>query len=181
MSCFNNLLRIYDFRYGRCYDIYWVMSPTFLSQNFSSLSVFGLKTSTFCINSTSMLQRYSTCTRTYMKRLFNAYLTVSCFKICRETWFEPPHDKTNKMACVPSEDSDQPGHPPSLIRVFAVCMKKACVLSYPWSASFITWWTLKNQTLTCTLTLNIKIVFQFYAFLWSYSIYLAKDTAKKTY
>ena len=28
---------------------------------------------------------------------------------------EPPHDKTNKMACVPSEDSDQPGHPPSLI------------------------------------------------------------------
>ena len=24
------------------------------------------------------------------------------------------------MACAPSEDSDQPGHPPSLIRVFAV-------------------------------------------------------------
>ena len=22
---------------------------------------------------------------------------------------EPPHDKTNKMACAPSEDSDQPG------------------------------------------------------------------------
>ena len=22
------------------------------------------------------------------------------------------HDKTNKMTCVPSEDSDQPGHPP---------------------------------------------------------------------
>ena len=33
---------------------------------------------------------------------------------------EPPHDKTNKMACAPSEDSDQPGHPPSLIRIFAV-------------------------------------------------------------
>ena len=31
-----------------------------------------------------------------------------------------PHDKTNKVACAPSEDSDQPGHPPSLIRVFAV-------------------------------------------------------------
>ena len=28
---------------------------------------------------------------------------------------EPPHDKTNKIACAPSEDSDQPGHPPSLI------------------------------------------------------------------
>ena len=24
--------------------------------------------------------------------------------------------------CAPSEDSDQPGHPPSLIRVFAVCL-----------------------------------------------------------
>ena len=42
---------------------------------------------------------------------------------------EPPHDKTNKMAYAPSEDSDQPGHPPSLIRVFAVCMKKAWVFS----------------------------------------------------
>ena len=38
-------------------------------------------------------------------------------------WFEPPHDKTNKAARAPSEDSDQPGHllhPPSLIRIFAV-------------------------------------------------------------
>ena len=38
------------------------------------------------------------------------------------------------MACAPSEDSDQPGHPPSLIRVFAVRMKKTWVLSYPLSA-----------------------------------------------
>ena len=28
---------------------------------------------------------------------------------------ESPRDKTNKMACAPSKDSDQPGHPPSLI------------------------------------------------------------------
>ena len=33
---------------------------------------------------------------------------------------EPHHDKTNKMTCAPSEASDQPGHPPRLIRVFAV-------------------------------------------------------------
>ena len=33
---------------------------------------------------------------------------------------EPPHDKTNKMTCAPNKDSDQPGHPPSLIRVFTV-------------------------------------------------------------
>ena len=42
---------------------------------------------------------------------------------------EPPHDKTNKMACAPSEDSDQAGHPTSLIRVFAVCLNKYWVLS----------------------------------------------------
>ena len=47
---------------------------------------------------------------------------------------EPRRDKTNKMAFAPSEDSDQPGHPPSLIRVFAVHMKKALVLTYPLSA-----------------------------------------------
>ena len=47
--------------------------------------------------------------------------------------FEPPGDKTNKVACAPSEDSDQPGHLSSLIRVFAVHMKKAWVLSYPLS------------------------------------------------
>ena len=34
--------------------------------------------------------------------------------------YEPSHDKSNKLACAPSKDSDQPGHPPSLIRVFAV-------------------------------------------------------------
>ena len=28
---------------------------------------------------------------------------------------EPPRDKTNILPHVPSEDSDQPGHPPSLI------------------------------------------------------------------
>ena len=41
--------------------------------------------------------------------------------------------------CAPSEDSDQPGHPPSLIRVFAVRMKKAWVLIYPLSAQRRLW------------------------------------------
>ena len=36
-------------------------------------------------------------------------------------------------------DSDQPGHPPSLIRVFAVCMKKPWVLSYPLSTQRRLW------------------------------------------
>ena len=46
---------------------------------------------------------------------------------------ESMHNKTNKMTCASSEDSDQPGHPPSLIRVFAVRSKKDWVLSYPLS------------------------------------------------
>ena len=48
--------------------------------------------------------------------------------------YEPRHDKNQHNKSAPSEDSDQPGHPPSLIRVFALRMKKVCVLSYPLSA-----------------------------------------------
>ena len=36
--------------------------------------------------------------------------------------------KTNKMACAPSEDSDQSGHPPSPNRVFA---RAQCVAEDP--------------------------------------------------
>ena len=51
--------------------------------------------------------------------------TVLFFAVWAATWQNQTSD------CAPSEDSDQPGHPPSLIRVFAVRMKKAWVLSYP--------------------------------------------------
>ena len=53
--------------------------------------------------------------------------------------FEPQHDKINKMTYAPSEDSDRPGHLPSLIRVFAVGMKKAWVLSYQLSTQQRFW------------------------------------------
>ena len=49
-----------------------------------------------------------------MKCICAAYLDS------RKKHFEPPHDETNKTTFAPSEDSDQPGHAPSLIRVFAV-------------------------------------------------------------
>ena len=54
-------------------------------------------------------------------------MTVLSSKDCplnNHTVNEPPHDKTNKMACVPSEDSDQSGNPPCLIRVFAQWVAK---------------------------------------------------------
>ena len=47
---------------------------------------------------------------------------------------EPQHVKTNKMTCVPSEDSVQPEHLLSLIRDFAVPKKKHWDLSYPFDA-----------------------------------------------
>ena len=49
-----------------------------------------------------------------------------CLVVC-----EPQHDRTNKMTCAPSVDSDQPEHPLSLIRFFNVRMMKQLVLSYP--------------------------------------------------
>ena len=52
---------------------------------------------------------------------------------------EPHRDKTNKMARAPSKTSDQPGHPPSLIRVFAIRLKKARILSYPLIAQQRLW------------------------------------------
>ena len=45
---------------------------------------------------------------------------------------EPAHDKTRKMICAPSEDSD-------LIRVYAVRMKKPRVLNYPLNAQRRLW------------------------------------------
>ena len=36
---------------------------------------------------------------------------------------EPLHDKTSDLDFASSEDPDQPGHPPTLIRVFTVRMK----------------------------------------------------------
>ena len=47
-------------------------------------------------------------------------------------WFEVFRQMYLGKECrhAPSEDSDQPGHPPSLIRVFTVRVKKAWVLIY---------------------------------------------------
>ena len=54
------------------------------------------------------------------------------------TKYEPRHDKTNGISVRPAK-TDQPGHPPSLIRVFDVRMKKAWVLSYQLSAERRLW------------------------------------------
>ena len=43
--------------------------------------------------------------------------TISFFNVT-------PVSVSMNLDCAPSEDSDQPAHPPSLIRVFAVHLKK---------------------------------------------------------
>ena len=53
--------------------------------------------------------------------------------------------QNQQSECAPSEESDQPGHPPSLIRVFTVRMKKAWVLSYALSGQ----WRLNLLVLSC--------------------------------
>ena len=47
--------------------------------------------------------------------------------------------QNQQCGCAASEDSDQPRHPPSLIRVFAVRMQNPWVLSYPLSAERRLW------------------------------------------
>ena len=52
---------------------------------------------------------------------------LSCCIICWNEWAASWQNQQND--CAPIEDSDQPGHPPCLIRGFAVRMKKPGVLS----------------------------------------------------
>ena len=52
-------------------------------------------------------------------------------------WAASWQNQQNGMCVI--EDSDQPGHPPSLIRVFAVRLKKAWVLSYSLNAQRRLW------------------------------------------
>ena len=56
-------------------------------------------------------------------------LRRACTSVLSLFIYEQRHDKTNKMC----------GHPPSLIRVFAVRKKKAWVLSYPLSTQWRFW------------------------------------------
>ena len=71
---------------------------------------------------------------------------LCCFLYGATTW------QNQQCGCVPSEDWDQPGHLPSLIRVVAVGMKTAWGLSYPLSAQqrlWSDWADAKTNKLTC--------------------------------
>ena len=73
-----------------------------------------------------------------MKRTSNA----------KQKWAASRQNQQND--CAPSEDSDQSGHPHSLIRVFAVHTKKAWVFSYLLSTQRRLWldWANAGRTVT---------------------------------
>ena len=91
--------------------------------------------------------------------------------------YEPPHDKTNKMACAPSQDSDQPlcaqwvakdssflhadnedsdqtGRMPRLIWVFAE--RKVILLVLSWGGSYIRFQQFKMM---CIVYMHIELNF----------------------
>ena len=45
------------------------------------------------------------------------HFNSSSVQVCQvyNTWYETAHDKTKQTNCVPNEQSNQSGHPPSLI------------------------------------------------------------------
>ena len=58
--------------------------------------------------------------------------------------YGPKREKTYLITCAPNEDSNQPAHPRSLIRVFAVRMTKLCILGYPTCAKWRFWSACAN-------------------------------------
>ena len=81
-------------------------------------------------------------TTTKQKRLVEALVMGTCtdnkcFMENKKSWilpyskFEPAHDKNYNKTCAISEDSDQPAHPRSLIRVFADRMWLLQPADYP--------------------------------------------------
>ena len=85
---------------------------------------------------------------TIIKDSYSPYLSVEMFRNITVNLFIASSNRLMKWAatrqnqqseCATSEDSDQPGHPPILISVFAVSMKEAWVLSYPLSAQWRLW------------------------------------------
>ena len=95
------------------------------------------------------------------------HLESSCQE---ERTLESQHDKTNKMTWAPSEDSDQPGHPPSLIRVLALHLMgswgpkvSSCWQRRFWSvwaeaqADLNLRWAHRSFCLTCDGSLDIRI------------------------
>ena len=99
------------------------------------------------------------------------FLIIALFKIWAATW------QNQQNECAPSEDSDQPGHPTSLIRVFAVRMKKPWIISYPMSTERRFWsdWADAQADLSLRWAHT-----HFVGFVLSWLIYFAYNYVEKS-
>ena len=70
----------------------------------------------------------------YVIRVTPVYLIIYSPHI-----FVLQHQKKNLLTCAHNENSDQPAHPRSLIRVFVVRMMKRCIIGYPKCAQWRFW------------------------------------------
>ena len=66
-------------------------------------------------------------------------IAIFCDKLPFLKVNEPQREKTYLLTYAPNEDSNQPAHPRSLIRVFVVRMNKLCILGYPKRAQWRFW------------------------------------------
>ena len=103
----------------------WPMRPT---KTRISLGIIFMRTAKTLIRLFMLLHAFYSSFLVALPWAFDLLTTMK-----RATW------QNQQNGCAPSEDSDQPGHPPSLTRIFAVRMKKAWVLSYPLSAQRRLW------------------------------------------
>ena len=131
----------------------WAPSSEFVSSSIPSLQILiahaqpfrGARDLVFCLKvpldsllvwasseGSGETARMRRLTWTFAARISDKYQ----IRLSRSIWNALGLDKTNTMTCAPSEDSDQLGRPSSLIKIFAVWMKRPLVLGYPMRAQW---------------------------------------------
>ena len=108
----------------------WLIKKLFYQLRYFSLFL-PRRLFIFWWRNSSYFWAHQRCFRHFLRFFYSSYWPSLI--IWAATW------QNGQNGIAPSEDSDQPGHPPSLIRVFAVRMKKAWVLGYPLSAQRGLW------------------------------------------
>ena len=120
-------IHLHETQYSKPKSVYFLLPLSILSNTVQHWFIFSRS------KSKQMQQRCIPQATEVVLENQKALSKVITLNMWAATW------KNQQSDCAPSENSDQPGHPPSLIRVFAVRMKKAWVLSYPLSAQRRLW------------------------------------------
>ena len=113
--------------------------------------IFGSKIKHYIYNITTLKRRYTKVVSKKKKKKKSQTCTQNhcAFVAFTQITNEPAHDKINKMICAPNENPGQSGHPPSLIRVFAVRIKNHWVFWLPKKHTTKTQRSLRDTSLKC--------------------------------